>query len=313
MTRLGANFSPVVKLVLHWLAALLFAATIPPARADDFAARCEDRAAIESIYQRQRLGTQQSVAPALRAEQIAQLVRLEAHKEAVLQRVYGVALADAAVEAEVRRIETTTHAPRMLEEIKAALGHDAVRFARAVARPIVVERTLRARFENDDALHAPQRHAAEQARESLLAGKAVAGMHDVRWQLTPRTGDKESGVRSQESGVSAALSTLNSKPSTSSSGAYSVEATAQLTQTLAPPPGERDRRFHFTDLDPELQKVLRGQLQKPGDVSAVIETAGSFLLFLAKEKSAETLHAASLSIPKRSYEEWLAPQPGEKP
>ena len=60
------------------------------------------------------------------------------------------------------------------------------------------------------------------------------------------------------------------------------------------------------DLDPELQKVLRVKLQKPGAVSAVIETPGGFLVFNTKEKSAETLSVASISIPKRSYEEWLA-------
>ena len=35
---------------------------------------------------------------------------------------------------------------------------------------------------------------------------------------------------------------------------------------------------------------------------------GAFLVFLAREKSATALSAASLSIPKRSYDEWLAQQ-----
>jgi hypothetical protein len=38
-----------------------------------------------------------------------------------------------------------------------------------------------------------------------------------------------------------------------------------------------------------------------------------FLLYLAKEKTAETLSAAVLSVPKRSYEQWLAEQSGESP
>ena len=92
-----------------------------------------------------------------------------------------------------------------------------------------------------------------------------------------------------------------------------MEATAQLAQALTPPPGGKDEKLYFEDLDPELQQVLRVQLQKPGDVSAVIETPRGFLVFLAKEKSAEALTAASLSIPKRSYEEWLAQQPAQKP
>jgi len=47
-------------------------------------------------------------------------------------------------------------------------------------------------------------------------------------------------------------------------------------------------------------------LRKAGDVSSVVEMPGGFLIFLAKEKSAEKLTAASLTIPKRSYEEWLS-------
>ena len=58
--------------------------------------------------------------------------------------------------------------------------------------------------------------------------------------------------------------------------------------------------------------MLRVQLQKPGDVSAVIETAGGFLVFRAKSRNAETLTATSFSLPKRSYEDWLARQPERK-
>ena len=57
----------------------------------------------------------------------------------------------------------------VLAELKAALGNDPARFARTVAKPIVVERLLRNRFENDDQLHAPQRHQVEQVRAQLLA------------------------------------------------------------------------------------------------------------------------------------------------
>src|SRR5216684_4210992 len=45
-------------------------------------------------------------------------------------------------DAEAERINATTRAPEVLAELKAALGNDPARFARTVARPIVVERTL---------------------------------------------------------------------------------------------------------------------------------------------------------------------------
>ena len=69
---------------------------------------------------------------------------------------------------------------------------------------------------------------------------------------------------------------------------------------------ERERTLYFEDLPSDLQNVLRAQLLKPGDVGAVIETPQGFLLYLAKERTSEKLSVAVLSLPKRSYEEWLA-------
>lgn len=269
------------------------------ANGTELAEICTNRMAIERVYHAHRIGTKQTFEEAMPRGWIEKLVRQDQQQEAVLRKVYGVEVTPAMVAAEVQRIENTTRAPEMLAEIRHALGNDADRFARSMARPIIVERELRRRFDDDDQLHAPQRRQTEQARASLLAKQPIKDMHDVTWQLTPRP---EGGQREptapppQTKGVA-------------KSGAYSVEATAQIAQTLTPPPGERDHKLYFEDLEPELQKVLRVQLQKPGDVSAVFEAPGGFLLFQAKARSAETLTAASLSIPKRSYEEWLAQQP----
>jgi len=279
------------------IAALLLAHTMSAA-ASDHTALCADRAAIEHVYYTHRLGTKPPFEEAMPPELIERVTRLDLHKESVLRQRYGVEITSAMVAAEVQRIDSTTRAPKILAQIKHALGDDPERFARSMARPIVVERELRFRFDNDDALHATQRQEAEQARKQLLAGQSVAAMHEVTWQLTPRPEDD--------------LSTNTTPPpqtqGKAKSGIYSVEATAQVAQPLCAPSGETDRKLYFEDLDPELQNVLRVQLQNPGDVSAVIETPGGFLLFLAKEKSAESLTAASLSIPKRSYEVWLEEQ-----
>lgn len=240
------------------------------AASDDLAARSADYAAVERVYYEHRLGNKLPFETAT----IEKMVRTELKKEAVLKRVYGVGITPAMVEAEVKRIDATTRAPEMLAQIKAALGNDAARFARTVARPIIVERELRARFADDAQLHAAQRREAEQARESLRAGQPVKDTHEVTWQLTPRPAQ----------------------------------------DTPAQPAGPHgNEKVYFADLYPQLQNVLRVQLQKPGDVSAVIEMPGDFLVFIAREKSAETLSAASVSIPKRSYEAWLAQQPEEAP
>lgn len=47
--------------------------------------------------------------------------------------------------------------------------------------------------------------------------------------------------------------------------------------------------MYFTDLPPELQRVLGAQLRESGDVSAVIETPRGFLLYLVTEKTVESL------------------------
>jgi hypothetical protein len=296
------------------IALFAFVALISPGRCDDFGALCADRTAIERVYFQHRLGTKQSFEQASPAELIARLVREDLHKEAVLKKSYGVDITPAMVEAEVRRIDATTRAPEVLAELKQALGCDPIRFARIMARPIVVERTLRARFENDDVLHAPQRALAERIRTRLLAAKDVAAaavlkeskagqVAETTWQLAPRS---QTDVAAVPAGPP-----VPTKVS-AQSGAYAIEATAQVAQVLTPPAADRDRKFYFEDLDPELQSVLRAQLQKPGDVSAVIETPRGFLLFLAREKSIAALSVTSLSIPKRSYEEWLAQQPEDK-
>lgn len=75
----------------------------------------------------------------------------------------------------------------------------------------------------------------------------------------------------------------------------------------------KDQRVYFEDVSVELQKVLSVQLRKPGDVSAVIETPSGFLLYVAREKTSQTLAVTTLSLPKRSYEEWLSNQSGIKP
>ena len=60
----------------------------------------------------------------------------------------------------------------MLAEIKAALGHDPAKFAQAFAKPFLVERLLRDKFDNDEALHAAQRQEAERVRRELLEAAA---------------------------------------------------------------------------------------------------------------------------------------------
>ena len=77
-------------------------------------------------------------------------------------------------------------------------------------------------------------------------------------------------------------------------------------QIISSPQRQKERKFYFEDLPPDLQNVLRAQLRQPGAVSAVIESPGGFLIYVCKDKTATALTVACLSLPKRSYEQWLA-------
>jgi hypothetical protein len=261
--------------------------------ADDLVALMRDRAAIERVYYSHRLGQkppfEQATPPAL----IERLVREDLRKEV-------------------------------------ALGNDPVKFAQAFAKPFLVERLLREKFDNDDALHTPQRQEGEQVRAKLLAqAPNSGGRASPRAQTSPE--DRARGDARPPDRVAALVAILKASHSNEVSettwqlGARPAETNAPAAEELdikqrfgpnaqlisSPRGAERDRKQYFEDLPSELQRVLRVQLRQPGDVSAVIETPGGFLLFVAKETTDTALTVACLSLSKRSYQQWLSEQAGE--
>lgn len=287
---------------------------------DRFADLCADRFAIERVYYNHRTGTKPPFEQTMPRELVEKLEREYLRKEAALKNVYGVEITTAMLGAEVERINTTTRAPEMLAELKAALGNDPARFEGSVARPIVVERELRSRFENDAHLHQPQRRQAERARKELLrlqtrvasSAELVANLkassnddiREITWQLT--SPDEVAGAETASQKIQS--STL--QHSTSTNGLYSIEGTLQLSGAASTEPKPA---FYFADLAPELQRVLRAQLRKPGDISAVIEMSSAFLLFVVTAKDQTELNVVSLTVPKKSYEQWLVAQPDVGP
>jgi hypothetical protein len=308
----------------RWLFLLLLCSA--PAWADDTAALLRDRAATERVYYKHRLGQKPPFEEALPPATLEGLVRLDLKKEAVLHKAYGVTITPALLNAEVQRINTTTRAPDMLAEIKAALGNDPARFAQAFAKPFLVERLLRERFDNDDALHAAQRHEAERVREQLLQVVAAdvsrrtnTSAPSERRLTSAATADVMAkrvallkAIHSNE--VSETTWQLGARPAETNALAAADEMEIKQrfgpnAQLISPPRGaERDRKQYFEDLPGELQRVLRLQLRQPGDVSAAIDVPGAFLLFVAKEMTDTALTVACLSLPKRSYEQWLSEQ-----
>lgn len=277
--------------------------------ADDVASKGDDRAAIERVYHNHRLGQKAPFEQALPQATLENLVRQDLCKEAALKKFYSIEVTPALLTTEVQRINTTTRAPEILAEIKAALGNDPVRFANSFAKPIVVERLLREKFNNDDALHLPQRRQVEQTRSELLAVKSkVAGCEELLAHLR----------HSHSNAISETTWQLTTRPvETNAPAAAAIEIKKRFGPTAqrlsSPPAAGKEAKVYFEDLPPELQNVLRAQLRQAGDVSAVIETPGGFLLYVAAQKTEAILSVAQLSLPKRNYEEWLDTQNRNRP
>jgi hypothetical protein len=272
--------------------------------ADDFRSLCADRLATERVYYNHRTGTKPSFEQAVPASLVEQLIRQEQQKELALKNAWNIEITPGQLAAEVQRIDATTRAPEILAELKAALGNDPARFARTVARPIVVERELRRRFENDDALHAGQRQKVEKLRAALLAAKAGGATPEKLLGLLEQSQNGQVGETTWQLGARP----VSKEPDSTELQLKVQKQFGANAQVISTPGGERERKFWFDDLQPDLQNVLRAQLRQAGDVSAVIEAPSGFLLYVVREKTTESLSASVLSLPKRSYEEWIAEQ-----
>ncbi len=235
--------------------------------------------------------------------------------EAALNKAYGIRITPTEIDGEVKRINSTTRAPEILAELKQALGNNSERFARAVAKPIIVERELRSRFENDARLHAQTRTQTERLRNQLLAAKKTnapvavllavlkqsqpATFNERTWQLTARRLPESVNLNSGSKDVLQV-------PAKSSAGPYLLEGTATFGPAVSAPVKDPGAPFlYFGDLPLELQRVLQAQLKAAGDVSAVVEASGGFLLFIATAKTAQTLAAASVQFSKWDFEQWV--------
>jgi hypothetical protein len=290
-------------ILLNLLLAMNLVAADAPKTID---ALCADREAVERVYYQHRTGEKPPFEKVLPPAEIRSLVERDQQHETTLRKRYGIEITDAMVDAEVQRINRSTRAPDTLAELKTALGNDNARFARTVVRPIIVERLLRDKFENDDALHAPQRHVAEQAREQLLAAKKSGASFEQQISLLKQGHSNEVTTTTWQLGV-------RPEEKSSAENPDEIEIKKRFGPDAQILSGSRNSReekpkCYLQDLPADLQSVLRIQLRQPGDVSAVVEMPGGFLVYVLKERTEATMTITALTLPKRSYEQWLADQ-----
>lgn len=267
----------------------------------DFAALVADRVAIEHVYYLHREGNKPPFEEVLPRELADELVNRDLERERALKQK-GIEFGAADIAAEARRIDRASKAPEVLAELKKALDNDPVRFGRTVVKPILVERRLEELYHEDLASHSPVREQAERLRQQLLAVRldearpgrlqalipVGAKLVETTWRLDAPSGQSNSAAPVKES---------------TASEDYRAEATAQWAV-----PGDSEKTASLSELRPELQALLREQLRRPGDVSAVVETDADFVVFVARDRTERLLRAAAIHLPKETYEFWLARQ-----
>src|ERR1022692_3552100 len=94
-----------------WFPLFVLLASGVVAFAADLTSPCADRAAIERIYYIHRLGEKPPFKQVLPEVTLEKLVQQDLAKEAALKKVYGIEITAIMLDAEVRRINSTTRAP----------------------------------------------------------------------------------------------------------------------------------------------------------------------------------------------------------
>jgi hypothetical protein len=215
------------------------------------------------------------------ASVFAKRVERELAEEHVLHRFFGLSPTAASLADEFDRIENTTRASEQWSAIKSALGDDRRLIEEVFCRPLLVGRTLRARFGFDRGIHAGPHQQARQARATLLAGRDVPGASVRRLRRRP-----------------AAKATIDEVLRDAKADA-SLPRLIVPTETSPPAP---------LDLDPEVAAVLEQQLQRPGDVTTIIETHDRFEVLRLVEATDDTWKVQAVGFPKIDFEVWFEKQ-----
>ncbi|MBC8095714.1 MAG: hypothetical protein H7Y43_07870, partial [Akkermansiaceae bacterium] len=287
--RAGAGI--LLRLLLTAVAFTTVRAEAMAESTPDFSALVADRIAIERIYYNHRLETKPPFEEVLPRPLAEELVRRDLNKEHALKKSFGIEITAADLEAEARRMDAVTHAPEVLAELKQALNNDPKRFTQTVVRPIVVEKRLHGRFNEDSSLHVSERAKAERLRIELLKARQEKATPKQLKELLRSAGKVSDQTWHFEGEPPGPVFTTTAIQSSN----YSGSGTARFG-AVEP----SDESISFGELQPELQTLLKAQLQKPGDLSAVVETDDGFLLFLTRDRTARRLHVTSLYIPKQN-------------
>lgn len=267
----------------------------------------EDRAIIERVYHEQRIGMKEPFEKIMPESVVRDLVYRDNKRERLLAAKYGIVPDEKAINDEVSRINASTRAPASLSKIKAALGHDPLRFAMHFAKPVLVDRLLHQRFVADANVHAPARRAADQVRHWLLEDRPIK-LEEFE-KIAKKNGVVGNSAEVMLDFGSSIEPNRVSEGFASASSSYQIEASVESTNDSKELTGRDERAFSFNELPADLGAVLDAQLRHPGDVSAVIETDHAFHVYITRLRNAKALKAGCITLHKMGLDEWVAKQP----
>jgi hypothetical protein len=207
-------------------------------------------------------------------------VRQQETRERALKKVYSIELTESQLADELARIERSTRAPEQWQAVKKALGGEREKILEIVCRPLLVERVLRGRFDQDRQVHAAEHQKAREARAAMIAGRAPEAA-----RVVSLTSSSESGP-----GVDEMLAKAKSEAS---------------GPRVLKPAAERDKDAPFP-APPELMAVLEKELKKPGDVTTILEDRQQFQVFRLVERQGPVFKLEAVNVPKRSFDAWLS-------
>jgi hypothetical protein len=115
---------------------------------------------------------------------------------AALEALYGDPVTPEQLQAELAREAEATKKPERLRELWATLGNEPTLIAEVVARPILAENRLRARYYADEKIHGPLREAALAELSRLVDPRELRALsgayHEVEYRLVLE-GEREDG------------------------------------------------------------------------------------------------------------------------
>ncbi len=245
-------------------------------------ARVDDERAVERARYRFVIGNTKPFDEVYPRAIFEKRVAREMAEERALHDAFGLTVTPALLAQEYDRIEGSTKAPEQWEAIKKALGGDRRLIEDVFCRPILVDRALRARFAFDPKIHAAPHQQAREARSALVAGKMPPGANVVR------------------------LARKASRPATTEQLLGGAKADSSTPRLLSPRPDRAPDEPIAPD--PEVAAVLEKELQRPGDVTTILEERDRFQVLRLRTITPDSWEVEMATFPKVDFDGWLARQ-----